>query len=142
MFSEESAHPTLACRASLEALTRLEDFRREVRRELGEVADKFDIDLRIGVSRGEMIVGAIGSDVSKNFTVMGDPVNLGSRLEGANKAYGTHILVSDNTRDAAESDVAFREIDLLRVKGKLKPIRVYELLSRVDKGAVSVFENG
>jgi adenylate cyclase len=91
-----------------------------------------------------MIVGTVGSDASKSFTVIGDPVNLGSRLEGANKAYGTHILVGDDTRSAiSESDLKFREIDLLRVKGKVQPVRIFELIASdggLDPAACREFE--
>lgn len=59
---------------------------------------------------------------------MGDPVNLGSRLEGANKAYGTHVMISERTREAAGSAIQTRELDLIRVKGKAEPTRVYELV--------------
>ncbi len=126
-FTNNVEHASLACQAAIEALRRLEDFRRDVRREIGEQAEKLEIDLRIGISTGEMIVGTVGSDVSKNFTVIGDPVNLGARLEGANKDYGTRVLVSDSTRQAA-TGLMFREVDLLRVKGKVLPVRVYEVL--------------
>jgi class 3 adenylate cyclase/HAMP domain-containing protein len=126
-FTNNVEHASLACQAAIEALRRLEDFRRDVRREIGEQAENLDIDLRIGISTGEMIVGTVGSDVSKNFTVIGDPVNLGARLEGANKDYGTRVLVSDSTRQAS-TGLVFREVDVLRVKGKVLPVRVYEVL--------------
>lgn len=93
-FTGPKEHGALACRAALAAVERLERFREEVAEELGDEAKGLDIDIRIGISTGNMIVGTVGSDVSKSYTVVGDPVNLGSRLEGANKAYGTHILVA------------------------------------------------
>lgn len=129
-FTNDQEHARLACRAAIEALERLAEFREDVARELGDDAEGLDIDIRIGISTGEMIVGTVGSAVSKSYTVVGDPVNLGSRLEGANKAYGTRILVSDRTHAAADGpEFRFREIDLLRVKGKDQPVRVYQLLS-------------
>lgn len=128
-FCDGADHARLACEAAREALGRLEHFRADVHKKLGADADGLDIDLRIGVSSGEMIVGTIGSKISRNFTVMGDPVNLGSRLEGANKAYGTRILVSDRTHRLAGKDMPMREIDMIRVKGKQKPVRVYEVLN-------------
>jgi len=142
-FTKEGDHPALACKAALEAVNKLEEFRADVRQEVGEVADDIDIDLRIGISTGDMIVGTVGSDVSRNFTVIGDPVNLGSRLEGANKAYGTHILVGEVTRSKV-SELTFREVDYLRVKGKTEPIRVYELISdtNVPPAAITKFEAG
>ncbi|MBT3307253.1 MAG: adenylate/guanylate cyclase domain-containing protein, partial [Alphaproteobacteria bacterium] len=128
-------HAVCACKAALEALDRLQIFREDVRRELGAEADGLDIDLRIGVSSGEMIVGTLGSEVSRNFTVLGDPVNLGSRLEGANKAYGTRILISERTCELVGDAITAREIDLIRVKGKDKPTRIFELLDNGRKRA-------
>lgn len=129
-FTAPDAHATLACRAALDAVSHLDRFREEVIQELGDAGRELDIDLRIGISTGDMIVGTVGSDASKSFTVIGDPVNLGSRLEGANKAYGTHILVADITREAVDADdLRFREIDLIRVKGKTQPVRIFELIS-------------
>jgi len=128
-FCAAQDHARLACKAATEALDKLETFRADVHAKLGNEAEKLDIDLRIGVSSGDMIVGTIGSKASRNFTVMGDPVNLGSRLEGASKAYGTRVLISERTRELADPEIPMREIDLIRVKGKKKPIRVYELLT-------------
>ncbi len=127
-FTDPDEHAALACTAALEALRHLEKFRQDVRRGIGKDADGLDIDLRIGISSGQMIVGTVGSRASMNYTIMGDPVNLGSRLEGANKAYGTRILVSERTRELAKPEILSREIDVIRVKGKLEPVRVHELL--------------
>ncbi|MDP7637768.1 MAG: adenylate/guanylate cyclase domain-containing protein, partial [Phycisphaerae bacterium] len=137
-FSGTDDHASLACKAAFEAFTHLEKFRTDVRGELGEKADDLDIDLRIGVSTGDMIVGTIGSRVSMNYTVMGDPVNLGSRLEGASKAYGTHVLISERTRELAADTIIVREVDSIRVKGKHIPTKIYEL---VGLGADSVKSN-
>ena len=130
------------------AIQRLEELRRDVHNELGDAAEELDIDVRIGISTGEMIVGTLGSDATKNFTVIGDAVNLGSRLEGANKAYGTRILIAGETyKRTSGNGLQFREMDLLRVKGKEEPVRVYELLPQVARthmGAeiLKCFENG
>jgi len=128
-FTGADEQAGLACKAAVQALERLELFRRDIRNELGAKADGLDIDLRIGISTGEMIVGTVGSRVSMSFTIMGDPVNLGARLEGANKAYGTRAIISERTRELAGNDIAVRELDLIRVKGKSEPTRVYELQS-------------
>lgn len=127
-FCEAGEHARLACRAAMQALAKLDAFRADVRAMLGPKADRLDIGLRIGVSTGDMIVGTIGSKDNRNFTVMGDPVNLGARLEGACKVYGTRVLISQRTRELAGAGTLAREIDLIRVKGKTEPIRVYELL--------------
>ncbi len=126
-FTDADEHAELACKAALEALKHLQVFRDEVAAELGGNADEIEIDLRIGISTGEMIVGTVGSRASRSFTVMGDPVNLGSRLEGANKAYDTHVMISERTRELAGAAIQTRELDLIRVKGKVEPTRVYEL---------------
>lgn len=98
------------------------------RRSRGEAA----IDIGIGLSTGEVVAGNIGSPKRMDYTVIGDSVNLSSRLEGANKAYGTHVLLSGFTRDRLKKDTLMREIDLIRVKGKRQPVSVFEALDHFD----------
>ena len=74
------------------------------------------------------MVGNFGSADRFSYTALGDTVNLGSRLEGLNKAYGTRILISDRTRDALGEDFICREIDWVRVKGRVEPVAVHELM--------------
>ena len=118
-------HALRACMAALENQSRLAELRQEfIKTGLPPV------HARIGINTGEMIIGNMGSSQRFDFTVIGDSVNLASRLEGAGKEYGTSILIAEETYRRALDGVEARELDLLRVKGKDKPVRIYELLSR------------
>src|SRR5215510_12302423 len=85
---------------------------------------------RTGINSGRMLVGNLGSKYRFAYGVLGDPVNLGSRLEGLNKAYGTEILLGETTAQLVEKAFVLREIDLVRVVGRDQPVRIYELLAR------------
>ena len=128
-FTQADEQAVLACMAGLEQLAALEAYRAELPELMGIKRVPL-IDMRIGVATGEAIVGNIGSDVSMSYTVMGDSVNLASRLEGANKAYGTRFLVNDHTAKMAGELFEFREIDRIRVEGKLEPEQVFEVAGR------------
>jgi adenylate cyclase len=116
-------HAARACRAALELRERLAALRPGWR-------DRYGVELhaRAGVNTCQAVAGNVGSRRKANYTVLGDGVNLASRLEGANKAFGTEILVGDGTRAAAGDGFVFRAVDLLRVKGKRTGVPVHELV--------------
>jgi adenylate cyclase len=87
------------------------------------------IDLRIGICTGEAVVGNIGSENTRSYTVVGDTVNVAARLERANRVYGTQILINESTAQAIGSQFETREIDTISVKGKTETTRIFELLS-------------
>jgi adenylate cyclase len=117
-------HPLLACKAALAMVDELQALRpRWIERGLPA------IDIGIGINSGQMSVGFVGSqDRFYNYTVLGDAVNLASRLEGINKTYGTRIIISGMTFHMVKEAVVARELDSVRVKGKREPVLIYELL--------------
>lgn len=127
-FTDAADHATLCCIAALEQMARMEAFRAWLPEMFGVAHGLPVVNVRMGIASGEVTVGNIGSETSRGYTVIGDTVNLASRLEQANKFYGTRILVNEATRTLAGDTLAFREIDSLRVAGKLETVRVYELL--------------
>ncbi|MDL2402879.1 adenylate/guanylate cyclase domain-containing protein [Rhizobium mayense] len=130
-FVDEADHARLACLATVEMIERIETLRREIPDLLGVRGTPMEkCDLRIGVATGEALVGSIGSDIMMSYTVMGDVVNLASRLEGANKVYGTRNLVCERTIAAAGTALEFREIDRIVVAGQTRPEAVFEVLGR------------
>jgi adenylate cyclase len=121
---EQKDHALRACRTALQMIDQLESLREWWRAE-----GRPEIDIGIGINSGSMVVGNMGSDMRFDYTVMGDSVNLASRLEGINKEYGTRIVLSEFTLELVKDEVAVRELGAVRVKGKKKPVKIYELLA-------------
>jgi len=88
---------------------------------------------RVGVNSGRFVVGNIGSSRKTDYTAIGDTVNLSARLEGVNKQYGTHNLISETTYAYIKEDYICRELDFIRVKGREKPLRIYNVISRTNE---------
>lgn len=126
-FVEPADQAASACAAALEQLERLDDFRARVPDLIGLRRDVPTIDMRMAIASGEVVVGSIGPEYARSFTVMGDTVNFASRLEGANKVYGTRILIDEATRLMAGEAIEVREIDLVQVVGRSEPLRLFEL---------------
>ena len=139
-FSPGDQHAADACLAALAQQAVLDEFRRELSHLTGLRRNVPDFRVRMGVSTGEVVVGTLGSETTKSYTVIGDTVNLASRLEGANKVYGTGIMVAEDTMRLAQHVVEARELDLLVVVGKTEPIRVYELLAPAGELRAEVAE--
>ena len=128
-FIAEADQSAAACRASLRMRDALTQFRAELPEILGLRKDIPEVNIRIGLATGEVVVGNIGSDTARSYTVMGDVVNLASRLESANKQYGTSIIISEETMRMADVCMETLELDRIVVKGKTEPVEIYELLS-------------
>jgi adenylate cyclase len=130
-------HPDRACRSALMMYKKVE-----------ELSKKFQIEglppvkIGIGINTGEATVGNIGSDIRFDYTAIGDTVNLASRLEGLNKYYKTHIIVSETTKEKTTENFLFRPIDKVVVKGKTEPIVIYELMedTKENRTLVKLFE--
>ena len=124
-------HAVDCCRAALKC--------RRAMDEAGLVDDKGErVRIRIGINSGDMLVGNIGSEVRLNYTVIGDAVNIASRLEGTNKAYGSTIIIGPETRRLAGDRIVVRELDRLAVYGRAGGLQIYELLAMADDAPVAL----
>ena len=128
-FSPGESHAADACLAALAQQTAVVKLRENLSDVLGLRRNLPKIEVRMGLATGDLVVGTIGSPTARSFTVIGDTVNLASRLEGTNKAYGTSILVEEHTYRLAQQAIEAREIDLIVVVGKTEPVRIYEILA-------------
>ena len=116
-------HALNACHTALAIQAHLED-RRKAARKTGAPL----LRARVGINSGDMLIGNLGSEYRFSYGAMGDNVNLGSRLEGLNKIYGTRIIIGENTQKRVRDHFLLRHLDCVRVKGKQKPVQVFELI--------------
>lgn len=123
---DDPEHPFRACKASLEMLKALEELNREL-------PEGKKINIGIGINTGIATIGNMGSTKKKNYTAMGDTVNLASRLEGVNKLFHTRIIISEYTYERVKDKILARELDLIRVKGKKIPVKIYEVIGFLDE---------
>lgn len=119
---DQPDHALRACRAAVKMLEKLDSLKKTWR-ENGLP----ELEIGIGVNSGPMVVGNMGSDVRVDYTVLGDAVNLGSRLEGTNKEYDTRIIISESTWLQVKDELVCRRLGAVRVKGKRLPVGIYEL---------------
>ena len=139
---DQPDHPIRACRTALDMMEELKKLQEKWAGEGRPV-----LDIGVGINTGDMVVGNMGSEMRFDYTVMGDSVNLGSRLEGINKEYGTNIIISEYTYEAVKDVFFCREMDSVRVKGKKRPVRIYELIGEKKDvetwgEAIRFFEDG
>lgn len=128
-------HATRACTAAVRMLAELKKLN-----ESFAARGMHTIDIGIGINTGDAVVGNMGADIRFDYTAIGDAVNLASRLEGQNKMYGSHILVSESTRSQVPDGMfCFREVDRIKVKGKLQPVIMFELMTE-NTGLLPRFE--
>jgi adenylate cyclase len=139
-FIEDAEQAQLACLAAVDMIGRVAKLRRDLPELLGVRAIPADCDIRIGIATGEALVGSIGSEFMMSYTVMGDNVNLASRLEGANKVYGSHCLISEATAKACGDAVELREIDRVVAIGQTHSEIIYEIIGRKGELALAQIE--
>jgi adenylate cyclase len=121
-------HAERACRAALQMMDTLQKLQAG-----WESEGRPRIDIGVGINSGPVLVGNMGSKRRFNYTIMGDNVNLASRLEGLNKAFATHLIISEFTYEQVRGKLIARELDFIRVKGKKKPVKIYELLASIEE---------
>ncbi|MBV9235040.1 MAG: adenylate/guanylate cyclase domain-containing protein, partial [Xanthobacteraceae bacterium] len=139
---DDPDHEANACDAALDMLERLDELNAERKREAEASGKPFiPIKIGIGINTGRVTVGNMGSDMRFQYTVLGDAVNLASRIEGQTKSYGVPILIGARTAEAVKDKFAVVEIDFITVKGKTEPEVVYTVVGRKAAAQSSDFES-
>ncbi len=135
-------HPVKACEAALGMIEALKTLKQDKSKDFEQM------EIGIGLNTGVVTIGNLGSHEFKDYTIIGDPVNLASRLEGLNKIYDTQVILSEFTAASLDSRFLTRKLDIVRVKGKKEPVTIYELLDYKDRSddrtreLVKIFEEG
>src|SRR5499427_1549931 len=126
-------HELKACAAALDMIDRLAVLNRERQEEANAAGQPFlPFRIGIGINTGRCIVGNLGSDLRFNYSVLGDPVNVASRLEGQTKLYGIPVIIGSRTAEKAKNNFAILELDLIAVKGKTEPENIFALIGREE----------
>jgi adenylate cyclase len=130
---QDALHEYNACEAALEMLHRVDTLNRQRGQQASETGQRFiPIKVGVGINTGKCVVGNMGSDLRFNYSVLGDPVNLASRLEGQSKNYGVPIIIGSKTASGLRDKFAVLELDCITVKGKTEPESVFTVLGRAD----------
>ncbi len=132
---DDPEHPYRACKAALEMLEALKKINETL-------PENRRIDIGIGINTGLATIGNMGSTRKKNYTAMGDTVNLASRLEGVNKVFHTRVIISEYTYERVKDRFLCRQLDVIRVKGKTVPVKIYELIDFIEKFEVAAKKLG
>jgi adenylate cyclase len=129
-FVDADEQADLACLAAIDMIENVATMRKTLPELLDVRSIPMECDIRLGIATGEVLAGSIGSEFMMSYTVMGETVNLASRLEAANKEYGTRSLVSEATIAALKSTIETREIDRLVALGQTRPQAVFEIMGK------------
>jgi adenylate cyclase len=132
-FSPGDDHASDACLAALAQQEAINALRAQLPEITGMRRNPPKLMIRMGIATGEGVVGTIGSDAARSYTVIGDTVNLASRLESINKLYGTSIILTEETYRLAQQVIEARELDMITVAGKTEPVRIYEAMGRAGE---------
>jgi len=132
-FSAGDDHASDACLAALAQQEAMIALRAQLPEITGMRRNPPKLVIRMGIATGEAVVGTVGSAAARSYTVIGDTVNLASRLESVNKVYGTSIILSEETYRLAQQVIEARELDLITVAGKTEPVRIYEAMGRAGE---------